>query len=290
MGTSRWILRFAGTLLLAAAALKAWGLEPMARLGVLSTAEAQLTIIALELFLGLWLWIGAGRANALGPWLLAVLTFAIFACVTFYLGWVGQSSCGCLGRYSPNPWYAFGLDVCVLAGLVMGCPDWKLLRNHPRTLLSNTKFPAPCGLIAVLLSGAISGLAWGSFGSVGAALAHFRGERLSIHPRLVDAGAAPSGDGREVRIALTNWTEQPINLIGGTSDCACTVLGDLPVTIPAGETATVAVNLHFSGRPGLFTRQAAFLIDDQGFKAISFTITGRILERTENSDEAGGAP
>ncbi|MBI2804587.1 MAG: DUF1573 domain-containing protein [Planctomycetes bacterium] len=172
----------------------------------------------------------------------------------------------------------------------MGCPDWKLLRNHPRTLLSNTKFPALCGLIAVVLSGAISGLAWGSFGSVGAALAHFRGERLSIHPRLVDVGAAPAGDTREVRIELTNWTEQPINLIGGTSDCACTVLGDLPVTIPAGETVTVAVNLRFSGRPGMFTRKAAFLIDDQGFRAISFSITGRTLSESENLDVAGGAP
>ncbi|MBI2804586.1 MAG: hypothetical protein HYX68_06330 [Planctomycetes bacterium] len=69
MGTSRWILRLAGTLLLAAAALKAWGLglEPVARLGVLSTAEAQLTIIALELFLGLWLWIGAGGGECARP-------------------------------------------------------------------------------------------------------------------------------------------------------------------------------------------------------------------------------
>jgi hypothetical protein len=286
-------MRFVGTLLLAAAALKAWGLglEPVARMGFFSTPEAQLMIVGFEIFLGVWLWLGTRHgANSLLPWLATILTFSLFAAISLYLVWTGSSSCGCFGRFSPQPGYALGLDLIVLAGLLVCCPDWKALRSPSGSLRRDSTYPALCGLVALLVTVVLVGLAWGSFGSIGAALARFRGERLSIHPRLVDAGAALTGEGREVHIELTNWTEQPINLIGGTSDCACTVLGDLPVTIPAGETVTVAVNLRFSGRPGMFTRKAAFLIDDQGFRAISFSITGRTLSKSENLDVAGGAP
>ena len=62
-----------------------------------------------------------------------------------------------------------------------------------------------------------------------------RTERLSVHPPLIDMGHGAPGETREATVELTNRTDQPIRLIGGTADCSCTVIGDLPVTIPPGE-------------------------------------------------------
>lgn len=130
MHRSRWILRIPGTLLLLAAGLKVQGLgvDPVSRMGFFSTAEAQLVVIGFEVFLGLWLWSGK---NAIGSWLTSLITFTVFAGVSFYQGWVGQTSCGCFGRVSINPWYTFGADLLVLALLIVGRPDLKPLWTTP---------------------------------------------------------------------------------------------------------------------------------------------------------------
>jgi hypothetical protein len=60
---------------------------------------------------------------------------------------------------------------------------------------------------------------------------------------------------------LTNWTDQPIHVFGGSSDCSCTVLGDLPVRIPGNESRSVEIRVNLKGSPGIFTRRGAFLID-----------------------------
>ena len=53
MSASGWILRIPGTLLLLAAGLKTQGLgvEPVSRIELFSTAEAQLVVIGFEVFL-----------------------------------------------------------------------------------------------------------------------------------------------------------------------------------------------------------------------------------------------
>jgi hypothetical protein len=40
-----------------------------------------------------------------------------------------------------------------------------------------------------------------------------------------------------------------------------------------------------SGKPGIFTRKAGFLIDDHGLKRIDFRLTGRVVD-TENTSSA----
>jgi len=266
-----------GTLLLLAAVLKLRGLtaDPVARMGIFSTPEFQVAIIEYEVFLAVWLlW---GKA-ALGSWLGALATFTAFAGVSFYQGWVGQSSCGCFGRLSVSPWYAFGLDVVILTALLLGRPDLQPLRDNPLLSLRAALLPAAGGLAGIVLIGAVLlGLAHFSFGSVPAAIAHFRGERVSIEPRLLDVGTGIRGESRAVSVTLTNWTEEPIQLFGGTADCSCTVLHDLPVTLPAKESRTVSVQVSLSGPPGIFTRKAAFLINDGGIKRIDFRMTGQIV-------------
>lgn len=116
-----------------------------------------------------------------------------------------------------------------------------------------------------------------------AALAYFRGERVSVTPRMVRVGDGGAGERREVPVELSNWTGAPVRLIGGTADCSCTVLNDLPVTIPPRETRTVAVSVRLPRSPGIFTRRAGFLVDDGGFRQVRFTMTGRVTR-----EAAGG--
>ena len=111
-----------GVLLLLAAVLKLSGLsaDPVARMGLFSTPEFQLAVIEFEVFLAVWLL--SGKAPA-ASWLVALSAFVYFAVVSLFLGWVGQASCGCFGRLSVSPWYAFGLDLLILAALIWGRPN-----------------------------------------------------------------------------------------------------------------------------------------------------------------------
>jgi hypothetical protein len=86
-------------------------------------------------------------------------------------------------------------------------------------------------------------LASHTFGSLPAAIAFFRSERVSAYPRLIEVGEGVSGETRKVSVEVVNWTDKPVRLIGGTRDCSCTVLGELPVTIPAGEVRSVSVGV-----------------------------------------------
>jgi hypothetical protein len=182
-----------GAVLLLAALLKSYGLavDPVARLGFFSTPEFQVAVIEFEVFLAVWLFSGW---RPLGSWLLALATFTGFAAVSFWQGWVGQASCGCFGRLAISPWYAFALDVAFLSLLLLGRPDLKPLRADGLRNFSRALLPAALGLGGLALAtGLLFGAAHVAFGSVPAALAYFRGERVSVSPRLVDVGSGVGG-------------------------------------------------------------------------------------------------
>jgi hypothetical protein len=137
---------------------------------------------------------------------------------------------------------------------------------------------ATFGLAAIL--GALLAVTYAYFDSLPAAIAYLRGDRISLSPRLLDVGTGVAGDHKTVDVEVTNWTDKPIRLFGGTSDCSCTVLDDLPVTVPAKGHRVVSVHVLLKGRPGTFTRKGAFLVDDEGFQVVGFVISGRIAAET----------
>jgi Protein of unknown function (DUF1573) len=272
-----------GALLLLAAALKAHGLAvaPVSAMGWLSAPWSQVALIEAEVLLGLCLLTGVAP---LGSWTAACVAFTAFAAISLYQALIGRASCGCFGRLALNPWYAFGIDVAALAALAPSPPDLRPLWREPRTALLR-----PLGIATGWLAGgmlAFAGLVGAAayqYGSFDAALAHFRGNRVAVVPALVDVGDGTVGDTREATVAVTNYTDRPVRVIGGTSDCSCVVTENLPLAIPPGETRSLLVRIQLTGQPGIFTRTANLLTDDGQSSVLRIRLTGRSFPVAESA-------
>lgn len=211
------VSRVLAALLAAAAVLKLKGLavDPVGRMGLFTVPAFQVGVIEFEIFLAAWLlW---GRLP-IGSWTMALIVFTIFAGVSAYQVWIGQASCGCFGSLSVNPWYAFGIDLAVLLALILGRPNLMSARQQPRKILTNC-LPVLYGVTgAATVLACLAGLASLLYGSPDAALAHLRGERISLYPRIVDLGTGAPGEARETVMEIVNRTDHSIRLIGGKKD------------------------------------------------------------------------
>jgi len=235
----RWklvIRRLIGLFLLATAALKlhALGTSSIAAGGWLGQAWVQLLAAEWEVVLGLWLISGAFPKSS---WLAAVVTFMAFAAVSGYLGIAGADSCGCLGAVETSPWWAFGLDAFALLLLAA------VRIREESTFALNGCRAAWVGTVAAVLAIATAAGAW-LFGTPETAVARLRGETLSAAN--VDFGSGKPGDVLEAATTIRNNSDRAIRLLGGTSDCTCTTIRDLPVVIEPGDAALVNIQLRIS--------------------------------------------
>jgi hypothetical protein len=257
---------------LTAAALKFYGLNVTAvpRVGWFASPRVQAVAAEGELVLGLWLLSGAYRA---GAWLAAVGTFLAFAGVSGYLGWTGVARCGCFGMIRASPWHAFGVDMAALVLLAVGRPDLGAASFRPPSGLAATA----AGAAAVLLI--LAGIGSWIYGSPAAALARLRGEVLTVSSDYIDFGSGSAGQVLEASVEVQNWSEQPVQLIGGTSDCSCVTTLDLPLVIPPGESRPVELRLKLPGSgSGAFTRMAVLWTDHPRQREIWLRVGGRIVE------------
>jgi hypothetical protein len=53
-----------------------------------------------------------------------------------------------------------------------------------------------------------------------------------------------TGDTLQSSVTVTNFTDEPVRLIGGTTDCTCATVDDFPLTIPPGGQADFRVRLN----------------------------------------------
>lgn len=224
-----------GGLLVTAAGLKLAGLAASAvpPLGWYAQPWVQAAAGGWELVLGAWL---LGGAASRAAWAAAVVTFLAFAGVSASLGLAGVANCGCLGAVEASPWLAFGIDVAALVFLAFA---------RPRADEAAAKRPSFGGVVVgaaavVVLLGAAG--SW-VYGSPAAALARLRGDTLIADAGYLDFGTVPAGERQEAPLTVSNWSDHPIRLIGGTSDCTCTTMSDLPVSIPPGGRAAVTISL-----------------------------------------------
>ena len=65
-------------------------------------------------------------------------------------------------------------------------------------------------------------------------------------------------------------------LVGGTASCACVATADLPITVPAGGTATADVTVRFTGDVGRFKHTFVWYTDAPSQPAIYGSVTGQV--------------
>jgi hypothetical protein len=262
-----------GLILVGAASLKLYGksVSPLPSVGWLSLPSVQLAVVAAELIFGSCLIFDIARPLT---WLAALGMFSIFAVVSGYLGYIGQASCGCFGTIKASPWAAFGVDVAAVVALLFTIPkreSWRAGDVSPLILRGASLLGGTAAILSLLALGSTL-----TFGSVSAGLAKLRGESLGA-PNYVDFGSAKPGDKLEQQIEVRNWSDQPVRLIGGTSDCSCVTTSTMPLTIPAGEFISVAIHLKVpSSDAGAFTRTAEIWTDCDKHRTIKLRLGCRV--------------
>jgi hypothetical protein len=235
-----------------------------------ATPQVQVAAATWELVLGLWLLSGSYWA---GAWLAAVGTFVAFAGVSSYFGWTGVASCGCFGVIRASPWTAFGVDVAALALLAVARPD---LRASALRLPAGFSAVA-AGAAAVLI--ALTGVGSWIYGSPHAALARLRGQSLTVSQDYVDFGTGPAGQVVDRMVEVWNWSDGPVRLTGGTSDCTCVTTEDLPLTIPPGEARQVTVRMRIPhAKLGALTRVTELWTNLEKQRTIRLQIGCRVVE------------
>jgi len=275
---------FVGSLLLVAAGMKLSGLNvaPYAQFGWLASANVQLIAVEWEILLGLWLWSGWYR---FGSWIATVSTFIAFAGVSVYLGIIGQASCGCFGAINASPWMAFAIDFAALALLFIGRPATASLRqlgtlDRRQAIRVHLQLASATGVALV----AVYVLANFLYGTPAAALARLRGEIISISPSHVDFGDGEPSTAIGSNVQVTNWSDRPIRLIGGTRDCNCNLTIGLPATILPRTSMSIPILLKTpQTAPGEFTREAEFWTDHDSARKIHLTLGCRVRARENSS-------
>jgi hypothetical protein len=220
--------------LIVAGGLKLYGLSVsvIPPVGWLSLPQVQTFAVLWELGLGIWLLSGLYR----GPVsLITLLTFLGFASISGMLGLQGVASCGCFGTISASPWIVFTIDLAAIGLLLLFRPTLHHADFRSFLVPASKLAGIACLLLGMLAVGSIL-----AFGSVSAGLAKLRGDSLDVK-RYLDFGESESGETRETRTAITNYSDQPIRLIGGTSDCSCITTNDMPLTIEPGATNSIQI-------------------------------------------------
>jgi hypothetical protein len=263
-----------GALLLTAAGLKAHGLmvDPFSEDSFFSSPRLHLATIELEVLLALWLFSGWAMGTA---WLIAFAFFASSGSISLYLALDGQSSCGCFGRIAVNPWWTFFLDMTAMAGLVAWRParvseivaGTAKLRGGMSTALG-------AAVMLVLIAGGFQL----SFDTPAAALAELRGEPITVEPVNSWVGKAVADDQSTLTIQLTNHGNGPVQVFGGSANCACVATDDLPISIPSGQSRPVSVRVFFRGKPGRFHGGFVLFTDNMSQPVVRARFSGRVIE------------
>ena len=101
---------------------------------------------------------------------------------------------------------------------------------------------------------------------------------MTVEPNYVDFGSGKAGDLIERQLVIHNWTTNPIQIVGGTADCSCTVIRDLPVIVPSRDQATLTILMRVpDSKPGTLTRQAKLWSNQDKNATVSFRIGCRIV-------------
>ncbi len=249
-----------GILLLAAAALKiyGWSVSTIPPVGWFSTSSVQAVAVGWEILLSVWLLSGIVRV---GSWLTAIVTFVMLAGISGYVGWIGEATCNCFGAIQASPWLAFAVDLTALLMLLSVGPSIPEESMDEREKAQRETGVVLCFVLGMgVMVAALMGIGIWGYGSPARAWARLRGEAFDVSPEYVSCGEGKPGEKLEGIVRVRNWTDEPILIYGGTSDCSCVTTSGLPVTIPSNESLELPLSLRVpQSMPGVFTRKAELM-------------------------------
>lgn len=258
----------AAVVLIGAGGLKLTASAPIADSStLLAWPHQQFFLAGYEVALGLWLlsgWLAVASRQ------IAMLTMAVFSVASGYLGLVGIARCGCLGDVPASPWYLFVTDVVLLIVLTVCRP-----RYRPQNWRVVLGFAPAIGVGVILLTVGYALCCW-QFGTLGNAVAYARGQRVIAEPAVLDFGTATVGSSRERQVVVRNLTAVELRVVGGTVDCACTAIDDLPISIPPGGHQAVTIRLRFVGSGGVLSHSATLTTDAPDQPPLHIHLSGRI--------------
>jgi hypothetical protein len=227
----------------------------------ISASWLKFASLEYELFLGLWLLSGYAAA---GAWLTTVLTFALFGIISVHNVVIGRASCGCFGEVPVTSVPALGFDIVALVLLGM-------TRPKPIDFWAPTYF-----LVNMAFALSVGTLAAGHFhGTTARAIAAIRDAALVIEPDVLDFGAIPAGTANSKSIRITNRRSQPVRIVGGTADCSCFAIADLPQVIPPGDSIELRIHYKMPREPGFAERFATIWTDEPSMRSLAIRLSAR---------------
>lgn len=203
-----------------------------------------------ELLLGCWLLTGTAR---FGAWLVAVLTFGLFAAVNYSKVRAGASDCGCFGAaVSVPPQATLALDIGLVVALLLFRPRWA---GWPAV---GPGLRAAAGTVAVagLVLAAGAGFSVWRYGSVAGGVAAAAGASVTVTTPVVDVGEVPAGGTVDGAVEVLNLTAGEEQVAYISMRCRCAAFDDLPVALPPGQPVRIGFRLWVPAEPGAFRRPA----------------------------------
>ena len=116
-----------------------------------------------------------------------------------------------------------------------------------------------------------------TFGSTSLALAALRGEPAAAAASTLDFGAVAAGEFATQSATIHNTSADEVWVVGGTADCSCTTLNDLPVMVPPGESRPVSIRLRFPAEPGRVGCRCTLWTNTPSRDVVVITLHGRCV-------------
>ena len=202
-----------------------------------------------------------------------IAVMAAFASYNLILLAEDKPSCGCFGVVSVSPWMSLCVDF-VGVGLLFAT-----VRTTPsspwRNGLSVAGLVRPAFYTLIVTAG-YSGVQ--HFLYLSPLGVRVRNETITVLPESLWAGDVATGQYHEVRIGLRNNLDRPITLVGGTKNCSCYAIKDLPATLARGEVRYVPVDVRAPKRRGSFAVRVGFYADLGTMHSISCQVKGRAID------------
>lgn len=260
--------------LLTTAFLKVYGFaaSSLPEVGWFSTPNVQAAAVLLEVLIGLWLLSGVTQNLS---WLVSLTAFIGFSVVSGYLGLQGVASCGCLGAIKASPWILFVVDLIIVLGLIFARPKMSDIVGD--LFLVNKSELLAIGCIGMVLSSVLFLYGYTRYGSFDCFIAQIRNQPIGA-PQFVDFGDISPEQGYEAKIPISNFSDRPIRLIGGSADCNCITTSDMPITIEPNTKTEIKIFLGVRATSvGHLTKKVELWTDCDLQRKIFLTIGCNVL-------------